>query len=105
MIKIVTGDTILVKTKSGVERKLQLASVKQAPRGVGSTAPGGSNKSRDIKEVGYQFEAREFLRKKLIGKTVSLGYMYKRISYYYCQKEDNIFVFFFKKKRRKEKKN
>lgn len=39
-------------------------------RGVGSTAPGSSAKSRDIKETGYQFEAREFLRKKLIGKQV-----------------------------------
>ncbi|KAI8137141.1 hypothetical protein BJV82DRAFT_636668 [Fennellomyces sp. T-0311] len=76
--KIVTGDTILVKTKSGIERKLQLASVKQAPRGVGSTAPGGSSKSRDIKEVGYQFEAREFLRKKLIGKTAHITVDYHK---------------------------
>ncbi|KAI7860214.1 hypothetical protein BDC45DRAFT_600942 [Circinella umbellata] len=78
VIKIVTGDTILVKTKSGIERKLQLASIKQAPRGVGSTAPGGSNKSRDIKEVGYQFEAREFLRKKLIGKTAHINIDYHK---------------------------
>ncbi|KAI9494738.1 hypothetical protein BDB00DRAFT_286742 [Zychaea mexicana] len=78
VLKIVTGDTILVKTKSGVERKLQLASVKQAPRGVGSTAPGGSNKSRDVKEVGYQFEAREFLRKKLVGKTAHISVDYHK---------------------------
>lgn len=32
VVKIVTGDTIIVKTKAGVERKLQLASVKQVPR-------------------------------------------------------------------------
>ncbi|KAI9251523.1 hypothetical protein BDA99DRAFT_552985 [Phascolomyces articulosus] len=78
IIKIVTGDTIIAKTKSGVERKLQLASVKQAPRGVGSTAPGGSSKSRDIKEVGYQFEAREFLRKKLVGKTAHITIDYHK---------------------------
>ncbi|KAG0177109.1 hypothetical protein DFQ28_006390 [Apophysomyces sp. BC1034] len=66
--KIVNGDTIIVKTKAGVERKIQFSSLKQAQRGAGSTMPGG--KSRDIKEVGYQFEAREFLRKKLIGKQV-----------------------------------
>ncbi|ORY95214.1 hypothetical protein BCR43DRAFT_458884 [Syncephalastrum racemosum] len=70
VVKIVTGDTLIIKTKQGVEKKVQLASVKQAPRGVGSTAPGSSAKSRDIKEVGYQFEAREFLRKKLVGKQV-----------------------------------
>ncbi|CAO3702418.1 unnamed protein product [Rhizopus stolonifer] len=69
VVRILTGDTLLVKTKNGgVEKKLQLASVKQAPRGAGSTAATG--KSKDIKEVGYQFEAREFLRKKLIGKQV-----------------------------------
>lgn len=32
VVRILTGDTVLVKTKNGVERKLQLASVKQAPR-------------------------------------------------------------------------
>lgn len=32
VVRILTGDTILVKTKAGVERKFQLASVKQAPR-------------------------------------------------------------------------
>ncbi|KAG1459114.1 hypothetical protein G6F56_006235 [Rhizopus delemar] len=69
VVRILTGDTLLVKTKnSGVEKKLQLASIKQAPRGAGSTAATG--KSKDVKEVGYQFEAREFLRKKLIGKQV-----------------------------------
>ncbi|KAI8093293.1 uncharacterized protein BX664DRAFT_329393 [Halteromyces radiatus] len=78
VIKIVTGDTIVVKTKNGTERKLQLASIKQAPRGTGSTAPGGSAKSRDVKEVGYQFEAREFLRKKLIGKQVHVVIDYKK---------------------------
>ncbi|KAI9018776.1 hypothetical protein CLU79DRAFT_705430 [Phycomyces nitens] len=54
--KIVTGDTVIVKNKAGVERKVQLAR--------------SGSKSRDIKEVGYNFEAREFLRKKLIGKQV-----------------------------------
>ncbi|KAI9300621.1 hypothetical protein BJ944DRAFT_21573 [Cunninghamella echinulata] len=78
VVKIVTGDTVIVKTKEGVERKLSLASIKQAPRGVGSTTPGGSSKSRDVKEVGYQFEAREFLRKKLIGKQVHVVIDYKK---------------------------
>ncbi|KAG2208754.1 hypothetical protein INT47_007853 [Mucor saturninus] len=76
VVRIVTGDTIIVKTKAGVEKKIQLASVKQAPRGTGSTAP--NSKSRDIKEVGYQFEAREFLRKKLIGKPVHVTIDYHK---------------------------
>ncbi|KAG1640187.1 hypothetical protein G6F44_007079 [Rhizopus delemar] len=69
VVRILTGDTVLVKTKNGgIEKKLQLASIKQAPRGAGSSAP--TAKSKDLKEIGYQFEAREFLRKKLIGKQV-----------------------------------
>ncbi|KAI8374206.1 uncharacterized protein BYT42DRAFT_575441 [Radiomyces spectabilis] len=70
VVKIVNGDTLMVKTSSGVVRKIQLASLKQAPRGTATSAPGGSSKSKDVREVGYQFEAREFLRKKLIGKQV-----------------------------------
>lgn len=77
VVRIVTGDTIIVKTKNGgVEKKIQLASIKQAPRGAGTTAP--SSKSRDVKEVGYQFEAREFLRKKLIGKQVHVTIDYHK---------------------------
>ncbi|KAI7901007.1 uncharacterized protein BX663DRAFT_515989 [Cokeromyces recurvatus] len=76
VVRIVTGDTLIVKPKNGPERKVQLASVKQAPRGVGTTAP--TSKSRDMKEVGYQFEAREFLRKKLIGKNVHVTIDYHK---------------------------
>lgn len=37
VVKIVTGDTIIVRnTKSGVEKKIQFASIKQAPRFVSS---------------------------------------------------------------------
>jgi staphylococcal nuclease domain-containing protein 1 len=80
VVRIVTGDTVIVKPKnSTVEKKLQLASVKQAPRGAGSSVPGATGgKSRDIKEVGYQFEAREFLRKKLIGKQVHVTIDYHK---------------------------
>lgn len=38
--------------------------------GAGSTLPSAGSKSKDIKEVGYQFEAREYLRKRLVGKQV-----------------------------------
>ncbi|RUS16817.1 hypothetical protein BC937DRAFT_90763 [Endogone sp. FLAS-F59071] len=74
VVKIVSGDTILVSnTKTGVEKKLQLASIKQAPKGESTPGAAGSQsktKSKEIKETGYQWEAREFLRKKLIGKNV-----------------------------------
>ncbi|KAG2180234.1 hypothetical protein INT43_004023 [Umbelopsis isabellina] len=71
VVKVVTGDTIIVRnTKSGQEKKVQFSSIKQAPRGAGSSVPGAGSKSKDVKEVGYQFEAREYLRKRLIGKQV-----------------------------------
>ncbi|OBZ88433.1 Nuclease domain-containing protein 1 [Choanephora cucurbitarum] len=76
VVRILTGDTLVVKPKNGAEKKIQLSSVKQAPRGAGSSAPNA--KSRDVKEVGYQFEAREFLRKKLIGKQVHVTMDYHK---------------------------
>ncbi|KAI8382321.1 hypothetical protein BD560DRAFT_346615 [Blakeslea trispora] len=77
VVRILTGDTLVVKPKNGgAEKKVQLSSVKQAPRGAGSSAPNA--KSRDVKEVGYQFEAREFLRKKLIGKQVHVTMDYHK---------------------------
>ncbi|CAO3674812.1 unnamed protein product [Rhizopus microsporus] len=77
VIRIISGDMILVKTKNGgIEKKIQFASIKQPPRGAGSTAP--TSKSKDVKEVGYQFEAREYLRKKLIGKQVHVAIDYHK---------------------------
>ncbi|RUP51372.1 tudor domain-containing protein [Jimgerdemannia flammicorona] len=66
--KIISGDTVQVRnTKTGVEKKLQLSSIKQAPKTV------DVNKDNQRKsETGYQWEAREFLRKKLIGKNVCI---------------------------------
>ncbi|KAJ1967855.1 hypothetical protein IWQ62_001594 [Dispira parvispora] len=58
VVRIVSADTILVRqTHTLQEHKLQLASVRQP-------------KLKDPKEAGYQYEAKEFLRKRLIGKTV-----------------------------------
>ncbi|OZJ04390.1 hypothetical protein BZG36_02420 [Bifiguratus adelaidae] len=79
VIRIVSGDTILVRpagASSKDDRRIQFSSIKQAPKGPGSDAPRPGAKSKDIKETGYQFEAREALRKKLIGKTVKVSIDY-----------------------------
>jgi staphylococcal nuclease domain-containing protein 1 len=56
--RIVSGDTIHVLPKgSKTERKIRLASIRQ-PRTTSEI------------EAGYAVEAKEFLRKRLIGKTV-----------------------------------
>ncbi|RUS33118.1 hypothetical protein BC938DRAFT_473013 [Jimgerdemannia flammicorona] len=72
--KIISGDTVQVRnTKTGVEKKLQLSSIKQAPKTV------DVNKDNQRKsETGYQWEAREFLRKKLIGKNVHVTIDYTK---------------------------
>ena len=55
--KVQTADTIYVRNRSGVEKRLNLSSVRQP-------------KPSDPKQALWQPEAKEFLRKKLIGKRV-----------------------------------
>ncbi|EPS37508.1 hypothetical protein H072_8785 [Dactylellina haptotyla CBS 200.50] len=62
--RIQTADTIWVRNKAGAERKLGLSSVRSPPRPADH---------RDPKVPSHwQAEAKEFLRKKLIGKHVSV---------------------------------
>lgn len=84
-MRIISGDTISVKhNRTGVERKLQLSSVRQ-PKYVKynfiiifSFQNNKTfklffiyNRPKDPKLPEYNFDAKELLRKKLIGKTVS----------------------------------
>ncbi|KAK0655922.1 hypothetical protein B0T16DRAFT_317932 [Cercophora newfieldiana] len=55
--KIIGADTILVRNKAGVEKRISLSSVRGPRAGEPSEAP-------------FREEAKEFLRKKLIGKHV-----------------------------------
>lgn len=55
--KVQTADTIYVRNRNGVEKRLNLSSVRQP-------------KPSDPKQAPWQAEAKEFLRKKLIGKRV-----------------------------------
>lgn len=56
--KVISADTIVVRhPRTHEERRLQLSSLRQP-------------KPSDPKTAGHQYEAREYLRKKLIGKTV-----------------------------------
>ncbi|KAI9146255.1 tudor domain-containing protein [Paraphysoderma sedebokerense] len=58
--KIISGDLIMVRSNTtNVERKISLSSIRQP-------------KAKDPKEAGYNFQAREFLRQRLIGKTVTV---------------------------------
>ncbi|RYP89524.1 hypothetical protein DL770_004343 [Monosporascus sp. CRB-9-2] len=58
--KIVSADTIFVRTKNGAEKRIGLSSVRGPRTGEPSEAP-------------FRDEAKEYLRKKLIGKHVKVS--------------------------------
>lgn len=73
--RIISGDTIQVRKtgadgKLGPEKRIQFSSLRQP-------------QAKDAKQAGYAAEAREFLRKRLVGKTVSVQMDYIK------PKEDN----------------
>lgn len=76
VMEIVSADSIVVKTANGDTRKIFLSSIrapsrKQKPDADGKPAPRPKD-FRPLYEIPYMFEAREFLRKKLIKKPVKV---------------------------------
>uniref|UniRef100_H2ZBR1 Staphylococcal nuclease domain-containing protein n=2 Tax=Ciona savignyi TaxID=51511 RepID=H2ZBR1_CIOSA len=69
VLQIINADAIAVKTSSGEVRTLHLASVRPPSK---ETQEPPKGKGRPLYDVPYMFEAREFLRKKLIGKKVNV---------------------------------
>ncbi|KAJ3158927.1 hypothetical protein HDU86_002096 [Geranomyces michiganensis] len=68
--RVFSGDTLLVESvATGRERRITLASIR-APKGPEKKKDNGNVKDAAIKEYGYDFEAREFLRSRYIGKQV-----------------------------------
>ncbi|XP_022111973.1 staphylococcal nuclease domain-containing protein 1-like [Acanthaster planci] len=86
VVEVVNADALLLKTASGEYRKVTLSSIRP-PR---LTQPAKDSKEngkdeepskperriRPLYDVPYMFEAREFLRKKLIGKKVNVSVDY-----------------------------
>ena len=58
--RVQTADTIFIRNRIGVEKKINFSSVRQP-------------KPTDPKQAPFQAEAKEFLRKKLIGKHVKVS--------------------------------
>jgi staphylococcal nuclease domain-containing protein 1 len=58
--KIIGADTVIIRNKAGVEKRISLSSVRGPRAGEASEAP-------------FRDEAKEFLRKKLIGKHVRVS--------------------------------
>ncbi|KAI5791855.1 hypothetical protein EDC01DRAFT_788255 [Geopyxis carbonaria] len=63
--RVMNADTLFVRNKAGVEKKINLSSVRQP-------------KPSDPSQSPFQAEAKEFLRKKLIGKHVRVNIDGKR---------------------------
>lgn len=57
--RIINGDTLMVRTKAGHEKRISFSSVRQP-------------KPSDPKQAPFAADAKEFLRKKLIGKHVTV---------------------------------
>ena len=60
VIRVQTADTIFIRNKTGAEKKINFSSVRQP-------------KPTDPKQSPFQAEAKEFVRKKLIGKHVKVS--------------------------------
>merc|ERR1719412_1214151 len=65
VVEIVNGDAIMVKKNKTETKKIFLASIRPPPRPEGM-----DNKIKPLYDIPFMFEAREFLRKKLIGQNV-----------------------------------
>ncbi|OUM69319.1 hypothetical protein PIROE2DRAFT_67984 [Piromyces sp. E2] len=65
VIRIISGDMIVVQNPlNGKEKKISLSSIRKPPQDKPQAT------GRNAQESGYAYEAKEFLRKKLIGKNV-----------------------------------
>ncbi|KAF9425874.1 hypothetical protein BGZ76_003048 [Entomortierella beljakovae] len=62
VVRIMTGDTVIVRGNKGPERKIRLSNIKAPTR---LPQPKGG-----IEVASFDYEAKEFLRKRLIGKHV-----------------------------------
>ena len=67
VVEIVNGDAIMVKKNKTETKKIFLASIRPPRLGEGVQKP---TPFRPLYDIPFMFEAREFLRKKLIGQNV-----------------------------------
>uniref|UniRef100_A0A0K2U0R1 Staphylococcal nuclease domain-containing protein 1 n=1 Tax=Lepeophtheirus salmonis TaxID=72036 RepID=A0A0K2U0R1_LEPSM len=84
VVEIVNGDALMVKKSKTETKKIHLASIRppKLPESKGDKPRTGA--FRPLYDIPFMFEAREFLRKKLIGQTV-------KVTVDYIQPENNDF--------------
>uniref|UniRef100_A0A669FAJ6 Staphylococcal nuclease domain-containing protein n=1 Tax=Oreochromis niloticus TaxID=8128 RepID=A0A669FAJ6_ORENI len=78
VMQVVNADAMVVKLNSGEYKTIHLSSIRP-PRNEGEEKNKDKDKRfRPLYDIPYMFEAREFLRKKLIGKKVNVTVDYIR---------------------------
>lgn len=71
VVEIVLNDALIVVRDNGEESKVYLSSVR-LPRDAGDRPAASGRQFRPLYDIPYMYECREYLRKKLIGKKVSV---------------------------------
>lgn len=71
VVEIGNGDNLVVKTPDGTFQKIHFSSLRP-PRLAQKEDEPPPSRNRPLYDVPYMFEAREFMRKKLIGKKVQV---------------------------------
>uniref|UniRef100_A0A8C3G3E5 Staphylococcal nuclease domain-containing protein n=1 Tax=Cyclopterus lumpus TaxID=8103 RepID=A0A8C3G3E5_CYCLU len=77
VMQVVNADAMVVKLNSGELKTIHLSSIRP-PRIEGEVQLNLYKRFRPLYDIPYMFEAREFLRKKLIGKKVNVTVDYIR---------------------------
>ncbi|KAH7939386.1 hypothetical protein HPB52_011695 [Rhipicephalus sanguineus] len=83
VVEVINADALVVKVGDNELRKIFLSSIRppRRPEEPKEAAPGGGGKERNFRplyDIPFMYEAREFLRKKLIGKQVQVCIDYKQ---------------------------
>ncbi|XP_033101620.1 staphylococcal nuclease domain-containing protein 1-like [Anneissia japonica] len=77
VVEVINADALLIKTNDSKYKKITLSSIR--PPRMADVKEEDQPKDRRVRplyDIPYMFEAREFLRKKLIGKKVSVSIDY-----------------------------
>lgn len=67
VMQVLNADAIVVKLNSGDYKTIHLSSIRP-PRLEGENTQDKNKKLRPLYDIPYMFEAREFLRKSLLGR-------------------------------------
>ncbi|KAG9489774.1 hypothetical protein GDO78_005619 [Eleutherodactylus coqui] len=78
VVQVLNADALVVKLSSGEYKTIHLSSIRPPRLEAEGSQPDKNKKLRPLYDIPYMFEAREFLRKKLIGKKVNVNVDYIR---------------------------